>query len=107
MRFVPTPRNTTREPTAAVIPTGALLGISCDSVPTPSIVIEAILLALNSVNTKYGPFPGRMIVGEAGVGKIVMLIAGVTRATSGTKALEIQRLPSGPVAIELGEFTPV
>ena len=48
-----------------------------------------------------------MIVGGLGVWKIVISTVGVTRATSETKALEIQMLPSGPAAMELGEFTPL
>src|SRR5437763_3784155 len=101
------PRNQTREPTPAVIPVGALWKNSGDSVTTPSVVIEAILLALNSVNKRLFELPGRMIVGVLGVWKIVISTVGVTRATSETKALEIQMLPSGPAAMELGEFTPL
>src|SRR5256885_11322826 len=107
MRFVPSPRNQTREANPAVIPSGALPGNSVDSVTAPSIVIVANLLALNSVNSKYGPFPGRMIVGVAGVGKRVIWTEGVTRATCGLKALVIHRLPSGPAAIEPGAVSPV
>ena len=94
------------EATTAVIPTGALWGNSCDSVTTPSVVIEAILLALNSVNSRLLVFPGRMIVGVEGVGKIVMPGFGVS-GDSGVKALAIQRLPSGPAAIEPGALSPV
>ncbi len=46
-------------------------------------------------------------MGVLGVWKIVISTVGVTRATSETKALEIQMLPSGPAAMELGEFTPL
>src|SRR5207245_6157418 len=53
------------------------------------------------------PFPGRIIVGVAGVGKIVIWTVGVTRAIRGVKALAIQRLPSGPAAMEVGALTPV
>ena len=101
------PRNQTRLPTPAVIPVGPLPKNSADSVTTPSVVIEAILLALNSVNKRLFELPGRMIVGGLGVWKIVISTVGVTRATSETKALEIQMLPSGPAAMELGEFTPL
>ena len=86
------PRNQTREPTPAVIPVGPLWKNSGDSVTTPSVVIEAILLALNSVNKSLFELPGRMIVGVLGVWKIVISTVGVTRATSETKALEIQML---------------
>src|SRR5215813_12546748 len=81
---------------------------SADSVTTPLVVIEAILLALNSVKSKLSAaFPGRMNVGVEGVGKIVTSSAGVTRAICGLKALAIQRLPSGPAAMEVGALTPV
>jgi len=94
------PRNQTREPTPAVIPVGPLLRILLFGHDT-SVVIEAILLALNSVNKRLFELPGRMIVGGLGVWKIVISTVGVTRATSETKALEIQMLPSGPAAMEL------
>src|SRR5690349_17475940 len=105
--LVPVARNQTRDPTPAVIPMGALWGNSTDSVTTPSVVIEAILLALNSVNKRLFELPGRMIVGVLGVGKIVMSRAGVTRAISDRKALAIQMLPSGPAVIDVGALTPV
>jgi hypothetical protein len=96
------------EAAAAVIPTGALLTNSGDSVTTPSVVIEAILLALNSVNSKLFAFPGRMIVGVEGVGNVVIAsVVGVTRAITDVKALVTQRLPSGPAAIEPGAVTPL
>src|SRR5258708_29259983 len=48
-----------------------------------------------------------MIVGVEGVGNVVIAsVVGLTRAISDVKALVIQRLPSGPAAIEPGAFTP-
>src|SRR5206468_10351886 len=90
-----------------VIPLGALPTFTGGSVTTPLVVIEAILLAVNAVNSTLFGLAGRMIVGVAGVGKIVIASVGVTRATCGVKALAIQRLPSGPAAMEVGALTPV
>ena len=44
-----------------------------------------------------------MVVAWLGIGKLVICsVVGFTRATWATKALAIQRLPSGPAAIEVG-----
>ncbi len=89
------------------MPVGELPINSSDSVTTPSVVIDAILLALNSVNKRLFPVPGLMMKGWFGVGKSVMSIVGVTLAITAVKALAIQMLPSGPAAMEPGESTPV
>src|SRR4029077_16089752 len=79
-----------------------------DSVTTPSVVMEAILFTPNSVKSRLFLFPGRMFDAGLGIEKVVVAsVVGFTRVTWGKKALVIQRLPSGPAAIEPGELRPV
>src|SRR6266446_5709429 len=85
------------------MPVGELPTNSDDSVTIPSVVIDAILLALNSVNKRLFPFPGLMMKGWFGVGKSVMSIVGVTLAIMAVKALAIQMLPSAPVIMSPGK----
>ena len=70
---MPVPRNQTREATPAVIPVGALLMNSCDSVTMPAVVIEAIELSSRV------PFLGRA-VGERAVRDHLRAIHRVTQS---------------------------
>lgn len=51
-------KNQTRGPIPAVMPVGELPTNASDSVTTPSVVIDPIRLALNSVKRRLPLFPG-------------------------------------------------
>jgi hypothetical protein len=45
------------------MPSGALFGNGSDSVTTPSVVIDAMVLPVKEVKRRLSPAPGRMMDG--------------------------------------------
>ena len=78
------------------MPVGALRMNSADSVTTPSVVIEAILFALNSVKSRLFSLPGRMMVGVARRGEDRDVERRSDSRDLGTKALAIQSCHRAP-----------